>query len=69
MSDFVLTPAAQADLLRIIDFLEGDNPSAILKVVDALDEAINSSQTIRCSVTSGGIWQATMSASGLSSNT
>ena len=38
MSDFVLTPAAQADVLRIIDFLEGDNPSAILKVVDALDE-------------------------------
>jgi plasmid stabilization system protein ParE len=30
MSDFVLTPAAQADVLRIIDFLEGDNPSAIL---------------------------------------
>ena len=40
MSDFVLTPAAQADVLRIIDFLEGDNPSAILKVVDALDEAM-----------------------------
>jgi hypothetical protein len=33
MSDFVLTPAAQADVLRIIDFLEGDNPSAILRVV------------------------------------
>lgn len=40
MSDFVLTPAAQADVLRIIDFLEGDNPGAILKVVDALDEAM-----------------------------
>ncbi len=40
MSDFVLTPAAQADVLRIIDFLEGDNPSAILKVVDALDDAM-----------------------------
>ncbi len=40
MSDFVLTPAAQADVLRIIDFLEGDNPSAILKVVDAFDDAM-----------------------------
>jgi plasmid stabilization system protein ParE len=40
MSDFVLTPAAQADVLRIIDFLQGDNPSAILKVVDALDDAM-----------------------------
>lgn len=40
MSDFVLTPAAQADVLRIIDFLEGENPSAILNVVDALDDAI-----------------------------
>jgi plasmid stabilization system protein ParE len=40
VSDFVLTPAAQADVSRIIDFLEGDNPGAILKVVDALDEAM-----------------------------
>ena len=39
MSDFALTPAAQADVLRIIDFLEGDNPAAILKVVDTLDNA------------------------------
>ena len=40
MSDFVLTPTAQADVLRIIAFLEGDNPSAILKVVDGLDDAM-----------------------------
>ena len=47
MSDFVLTPAAQADLLRIIDFLEGDNPSAILKVVDTSTKQCNSSPRIR----------------------
>jgi plasmid stabilization system protein ParE len=38
MSAVVLTPAAQGDLLRIIAYLEGDNPNAVLKVVDALDE-------------------------------
>jgi plasmid stabilization system protein ParE len=40
MSEFVLTPAAEGDLLKILEYLEGDNPSAILKVVDALDEAM-----------------------------
>ena len=40
MSQFVLTPAAEGDLLKIIEYLEGDNPSAVLKVVDALDEAM-----------------------------
>ena len=40
MSRFVLTPAAEGDLLKIIEYLEGDNPNAILKVVDALDEAM-----------------------------
>ena len=69
MSDFVLTPAAQTDVLRIIDFLEGDNPSAILKVVDALDEAMQLLADNPMIVTSGGIWLATMSASGRSSNT
>ena len=40
MSRFVLTPAAEGDLLKIIEYLEGDNPNAVLKVVDALDEAM-----------------------------
>ena len=40
MSRFVLTPAAEGDLLKIIEYLEGDNPSAVLKVVDALDQAM-----------------------------
>jgi plasmid stabilization system protein ParE len=29
--------AARGDLLKILEYLEGDNPSAVLKVVDALD--------------------------------
>jgi plasmid stabilization system protein ParE len=40
VSDFVLTQAAKGDLLKILDYLEGDNPSAVLKVVDALDDAM-----------------------------
>ena len=40
MSEFVLTPAAEGDLLKILEYLEGDNPNAILRVVDALDEAM-----------------------------
>ena len=40
MSRFVLTPAAEGDLLKIIEYLEGDNPNAVLKVVDALDQAM-----------------------------
>ena len=40
MSEFVLTPAAEGDLLKILGYLEGDTPSAILRVVDALDEAM-----------------------------
>ena len=40
MSEFVLTPSAEGDLLKILENLEGDNPNAILRVVDALDEAM-----------------------------
>ena len=40
MSRFVLTPAAEGDLLKIIEYLEGDNPNAVLKVVDAIDQAM-----------------------------
>jgi antitoxin ParD1/3/4 len=40
VSDYVLTPAAKGDLLKILEYLEGDNRSAILKVVDALDGAM-----------------------------
>ena len=40
MSDFVLTQAAKGDLLKILEYLEGDNPNAVLKVVDALDDAM-----------------------------
>ena len=46
MNRFVLTPAAEGDLLKIIEYLEGDNPNAVLKVVDALDEAMRASQRI-----------------------
>lgn len=35
MSEFVLTPAAEGDLLKILEYLEGDNPNAILRVADA----------------------------------
>lgn len=41
MSEFVLTPAAEGDLLKILEYLEGDNPSAVLRVVDALDDAMH----------------------------
>ena len=40
MSDFVLTPAATGDVLTILEYLEGENPSAVLKVIDALDEGM-----------------------------
>ena len=40
MNRFVLTPAAEGDLLKIIEYLKGDNPNAVLKVVDALDQAM-----------------------------
>jgi plasmid stabilization system protein ParE len=40
VSDFVLTQAAKGDLLKLLEYLEGDNPSAVLKVVDALDNAM-----------------------------
>lgn len=30
MSEFVLTPAAEGDLLKVLEYLEGDNPNAIL---------------------------------------
>lgn len=40
MSEFVLTQAAKGDLLKILEYLEGDNPSAVLRVVDALDDAM-----------------------------
>jgi plasmid stabilization system protein ParE len=40
VSEFVLTQAAKGDLLKILEYLEGDNPAAVLKVVDALDDAM-----------------------------
>src|SRR5438552_3275547 len=40
MSEFVLTPAAEGDLLKILEYLEGDGPSAILRVIDAVYEAM-----------------------------
>ena len=39
MSGFVLTPAAEGDLPKIVEYLEGDSPGAIMKVVEALDES------------------------------
>lgn len=40
MNQFVLTQAAKGDLLKILEYIEDDNPNAILKVVDALDDAM-----------------------------
>lgn len=40
MNQFVLTPAAEGDVLNIIEYLEGDSPNAVLKVVDALDKGM-----------------------------
>jgi plasmid stabilization system protein ParE len=40
MSGFVLTPAAEGDLRKIVEYLEGDSPGAIMKVVEALDDAM-----------------------------
>jgi plasmid stabilization system protein ParE len=40
VSEFVLTRAAKGDLLKILEYLEGDNPSAALNVADALDDAM-----------------------------
>jgi plasmid stabilization system protein ParE len=40
VSEFVLTQVAKADLLQILEYLEADNPFAVLKVVDALDDAM-----------------------------
>jgi plasmid stabilization system protein ParE len=40
VSEFVLTQVAKADLLKILEYLDGDNPGAVLKVVDALDDAM-----------------------------
>jgi plasmid stabilization system protein ParE len=40
VSEFVFTRAAKGDLLKILEYLEGDNPSAALNVVDALDHAM-----------------------------
>jgi plasmid stabilization system protein ParE len=40
VSEFVLTQVAKADLLKTLEYLDGDNPGAVLKVVDALDDAM-----------------------------
>jgi plasmid stabilization system protein ParE len=40
VSEFALTQAAKGDLLKILEYLEGDTPNAILKVLDALDNAM-----------------------------
>jgi plasmid stabilization system protein ParE len=40
MNQFVLTPAAEGDLLIILEYLEGERPSAALRVLDALEQAM-----------------------------
>lgn len=40
MNRFVLTPAAEEDLLGILEHLEGESATAVLRVLDALQEAI-----------------------------
>jgi plasmid stabilization system protein ParE len=36
MADFVLTPAAEGDIVGILDYIEQDNPSAAIRVREAL---------------------------------
>lgn len=39
MNTFVLTPAAEDDLAQIIAHVEGERPSAVVRVLGALEEA------------------------------
>lgn len=41
MRAFVLTPAAEDDLSNIVEYLEGENRAAVLRVIDALDAAMS----------------------------
>jgi plasmid stabilization system protein ParE len=41
MRAFVLTPAAEGDLQHIVEYLEGDNPAAIVRVIDAIEAAMS----------------------------
>ena len=41
MSRFVLTPAAEADLVEIWDFIAADNPAAASRVLDAFESAFD----------------------------
>jgi antitoxin ParD1/3/4/toxin ParE1/3/4 len=40
MADFVLTPAAESDILGILDYIERDNPPAAIRVREALLDAM-----------------------------
>lgn len=40
MADFVLTPAAEGDIVGILDYIEQDNPSAAIRVREALLDAM-----------------------------
>jgi plasmid stabilization system protein ParE len=53
VNEFVLTQAAKGDLLKILEYLEGDNPTAILRVVDAIDDAMQLLAEIRASAIFG----------------
>jgi plasmid stabilization system protein ParE len=40
MSHYVLTPAAEGDILEIVNYIEGENPSAAVRVAEALREGM-----------------------------
>ncbi len=40
MAEFVLTPAAEGDIVGILDYIEEDNPPAAVRVRDALLDAM-----------------------------
>jgi plasmid stabilization system protein ParE len=40
MSQFVLTPAAEDDIREILNYIERDNPSAVIRVSEELRDAM-----------------------------
>ena len=40
MKDFVLTPAAEGDMLDILEYVARDSEAAALRVIDALEDAM-----------------------------
>ena len=40
MADFVLTPAAEGDILGILDYIERENPPAAVRIREAILDAM-----------------------------